>query len=85
MKSEAKNASGDTVETQQAATTTYDVVETQALLKQLTGNTGGIYRKDYTPTYVRWLRSFAAWFRRRRPAEAQPLQAAPWLTKQDLP
>ena len=64
MKFEAQCSSDYDATRQQAATTTYDLIETQALLKQLTQDSGRSVRKEHTPAYVKWVSSIAGWFRR---------------------
>lgn len=44
-------------------TTTFDVIESQAILKQLTGNTGGIYRHSGQPLFARVLGVLRRWCR----------------------
>lgn len=48
---------------EQATTTTFDVIESQAILKQLTGNAGGIYRTEQQHLFARVLGVFRRWLR----------------------
>jgi hypothetical protein len=52
---------------EQATTTTFDVVETQQILRQLTGNSGRIYRRETEPARVRWMRNLRRWLGRADP------------------
>ena len=47
----------------QATTTAFDVIESQAILKPLTGNAGGIYRTEQQQLFRRVLGVFRHWLR----------------------
>jgi len=61
-----EQASDDQGEIQQATTTSFDVIETQAILRQLTGNCGGEYRLERKRFFDRLLQRIRSWFKRDR-------------------
>jgi len=58
--------SDEQAETQQATTTSFDVIQTQAILRQLTGNSGGAYRIERKSVYQRCLQLVRSWFSKDR-------------------
>jgi len=61
-----QTSSDERVASQQATTTTFDVVQSRDIVQQLTGNAPGIYRKSSRPARFVWIARFFRRFRRNR-------------------
>jgi len=64
MTHDKQSTTNDRIASQQATTTTFDVVQSRDIVQQLTGNAPRIYRGNARPARFRMISRLFSWFRR---------------------